>query len=660
MIGFHYSGRVGGAEQRGQTAVFALPLIVVVLLSLLLLFDSGQLLRSKSGTQQAADATAYSVAVLSARERNFVSYINRAMVSNEVAIGQLLALESWSRRYQQAKDEVDESRKLQPLRPVRKVLQAILTPQQVLGSRASGPISKIAKPGQNILSRFNSSMKLFQNAFNLATIQGQLEVAGQWPGQTDANIVAANFPSARLSNAGELLLPLSIAYQQIVLQPRADDTAQSYMAGMINRSGGKFLNARRSGDSGLGFWVNLERKFDLSDIIGIDLGTPSASLSAGMGFQSRMGFNGGSEFRQYGDADVDEDRYQYEHEAEPGDAQSTAVIDWIRNRGPKNQYAWSTLDNSSVSADFEFNISFAADLIFTKIKESLEIGPITASNAYGGYAIQQQLAGRTALGRDDWGHGDEDKDRAYGGLWRDVDEVDTQAAVASSNEAPWRNNSVGSRPDRIGRGLSGFMNFHSDLWSGADQLPFIVALATPYALHRGADEVLGLQPSPDNQFALSGDAQYPEEDYEIEAVGVAEAHYRNPDVRDERPNAFSPYWEPRLIEPDEQTLLSIRVAQELTDALDHLPSASQVANGAVDTVGGLGPVTLDSIDDLSNIVDEELVLDIARETFIETMTAGILSKLNAVPAVLDVLELVGIDVEGLTRKIVGGLVGLVF
>ncbi len=46
--------------------------------------------------QNAADAIAYSISLSEARDLNFAAYLNRAMVANEVAIGQLMGLASWA------------------------------------------------------------------------------------------------------------------------------------------------------------------------------------------------------------------------------------------------------------------------------------------------------------------------------------------------------------------------------------------------------------------------------------------------------------------------------------------------------------------------------------------------------------------------------------
>ena len=82
--------------ESGQAALFAAVLIPVVLLAGLFVFNTGQLTATKLKTQNAADAAAFSAMQMEARELNFISYTNRAMVANQVAIGQTISLVSWS------------------------------------------------------------------------------------------------------------------------------------------------------------------------------------------------------------------------------------------------------------------------------------------------------------------------------------------------------------------------------------------------------------------------------------------------------------------------------------------------------------------------------------------------------------------------------------
>ena len=69
---------------------------VVIIVSALALYRSGQLTSDKMALQNASDGMAYSVSVLEARDLNFASYMNRAVIANEVAIGQAVGLASWA------------------------------------------------------------------------------------------------------------------------------------------------------------------------------------------------------------------------------------------------------------------------------------------------------------------------------------------------------------------------------------------------------------------------------------------------------------------------------------------------------------------------------------------------------------------------------------
>lgn len=82
-------------KQTGQASVFVLALIGVVLLCGIFLYQSGRLTSEKMQLQNAADAAAFGAATLEARSLNFTAYTNRAMVANEVAIGQMVGLLSF-------------------------------------------------------------------------------------------------------------------------------------------------------------------------------------------------------------------------------------------------------------------------------------------------------------------------------------------------------------------------------------------------------------------------------------------------------------------------------------------------------------------------------------------------------------------------------------
>ncbi|HEY3486548.1 MAG TPA: pilus assembly protein TadG-related protein [Gammaproteobacteria bacterium] len=87
------------SQQRGQAIVFMLLSAGIVVLLGLLLLNTGILTSEKMQLQNAADAAVYSVSTVEARDLNFTAYTNRAMIANEVAIGQLVGLMSWAAHF---------------------------------------------------------------------------------------------------------------------------------------------------------------------------------------------------------------------------------------------------------------------------------------------------------------------------------------------------------------------------------------------------------------------------------------------------------------------------------------------------------------------------------------------------------------------------------
>lgn len=85
----------GAGRQRGQVLPLALVLLLAVAATLLYMFNSGQLVQEKLRLTNTADAVAYSAGVFEARMLNYDAYANRAIVANQIAIGQAVGLASW-------------------------------------------------------------------------------------------------------------------------------------------------------------------------------------------------------------------------------------------------------------------------------------------------------------------------------------------------------------------------------------------------------------------------------------------------------------------------------------------------------------------------------------------------------------------------------------
>lgn len=86
--------------QRGQAMVYLIALLVFMCLGVTYVYNSNILVTDKMKVQNAADAVAYSMSTVEARHLNFMAYTNRAMVANQVAIGQAVSFLSWSRWFE--------------------------------------------------------------------------------------------------------------------------------------------------------------------------------------------------------------------------------------------------------------------------------------------------------------------------------------------------------------------------------------------------------------------------------------------------------------------------------------------------------------------------------------------------------------------------------
>jgi hypothetical protein len=84
-------------SQRGQALPLAVVLLVAVAATVFFMFNSGQLVQEKIRLTNTADAVAYSAGVYEARVLNYDAYTNRAMIANEIAIGQAVGLASWAK-----------------------------------------------------------------------------------------------------------------------------------------------------------------------------------------------------------------------------------------------------------------------------------------------------------------------------------------------------------------------------------------------------------------------------------------------------------------------------------------------------------------------------------------------------------------------------------
>jgi hypothetical protein len=176
--GFEPKNCRGVPRQSGQAIVLILLLTLAALVGGVALFSTGILTSEKIQLQNAADASAYSVSVIEARDLNYTAYMNRAMVANEVAIGQMVSMMSWAYMTRSTPEFIDDyAFKLDlviclvslgtscqtasgAVRPVTKPLRQISTQVFKVVDAFTGPVS-------SGLSIMNQMYNLSQQVFHL-------------------------------------------------------------------------------------------------------------------------------------------------------------------------------------------------------------------------------------------------------------------------------------------------------------------------------------------------------------------------------------------------------------------------------------------------------------------------------------------------------------
>ena len=183
--------------EKGQALVFTLLFAAATGAVCLLLFNSGMLANTKTQLQNAADAGAYSGAVMLARDHNFSAYTNRAMVANQVAVAQMVSLKSY------LEDAANTHKRL-----TGKILafESLAAPSKPAWNLAKGmPIQAVnnayktmAGPAVKAIDKLIKAFEVAQNLHHHATGINTVFLAGEVVKKNDlkASITASVFPLA--------------------------------------------------------------------------------------------------------------------------------------------------------------------------------------------------------------------------------------------------------------------------------------------------------------------------------------------------------------------------------------------------------------------------------------------------------------------------------
>lgn len=218
------AARVNRRGQRGQAAVLTYLFAVVLVVAALSLFRTGRLTSDKMEMQNAADAMAYSVSTVEARDLNFAAYTNRAMVANEVAIGQAIGMASWAYHWKSIGDFLLEYNKYLT-GPTLGVSNAILTPLatgfQVPGGIFVTLMRGYARAMTAVNHNVNKAYGISQQIFHLASIVNTL-------GLLDESIKANAPDGTQMSGYGVLMLLAHLSTYGGLPVPVTEKFTQSY------------------------------------------------------------------------------------------------------------------------------------------------------------------------------------------------------------------------------------------------------------------------------------------------------------------------------------------------------------------------------------------------------------------------------------------------
>ncbi|MEM5530187.1 hypothetical protein WN093_15300 [Gammaproteobacteria bacterium AS21] len=557
---------LSAAKQSGQAIVLVLLLSVVGVLGAVMLVSTGVLTSDKMQLQNAADATAYSISVLEARDLNYGAYMNRAMVANEVGIGQMVSLYSWAHMLKSEPIFLDQ-------------LAAIVNVIPIVGQAISGGLKSIAgvlkatsTPVYNAtnkltpiiikaLSILNSGYSLSQKVMHYSTLIFSLSVLKKVP---EANMYR-NSNEVDISSFGKLALAVHYAgyYADTIklggifahsAHPSNTDEQMSRFAQVVNDSRDTFTR-NRGCENGVGLFDQALAKLGgfvpTIKFPGIKITPypPAIDCQDGGGWDLNlfgMGFEGGYILRTKIPLLPDI--------AIGAIVNIEARIETQRKGGSQlakvsNGYAWSSADvaniTPSVKGSFEACFGFDFTCISGGVGFSLPV-PFGAGAGLAG------IKAPSLNGID--GDTDVARDIKYGG--------------ASEYIIPWNypllgvkmlhGNSVNKEKNyRLAgyKGLGGsyqMVNNVPNIGSTADKF---IGMEAPYLLiglvKGNAKDSPLTDAKPTGRFALQ------EADTHLAAIAKSQVYYSQPTdlsyfsinkERDGKPNGFNPYWDARLVD----------------------------------------------------------------------------------------------------------------
>jgi hypothetical protein len=603
-------------KQSGQAIVLILMLTLAGLVGAVALYSTGILTSEKMQLQNAADASAYSVSVVEARDLNFTAYMNRAMVGNEVAIGQMVSMMSWANMTRSTPEFISNWAGIIDLiicpvslgtscSSVSGAVRPVVNPLRTVSSKVWTVVDKFTKPVANGLSKYNELLSVAQKLFHLLNFI--------FSASTLFEIKDLNSDGAEFSKFGAIALARHFTsyYAGLMDGLPLYGFVQSYSPGNAGDKTGVGRLAQVINDSRDGFTKNRKCDLDISSPKPPNIVTPEINLGIFVikktttsftppGVKcnefSDVGFDGGwfatlfgldFSFGARGDigfvaGEVD------------GSIGFTTGINRLGGtdlrQDDDNNFTWSAGDTTAPEIQIRFSLKFCADAVFGLVDlgcETLSINvplPLPPFGAGAAYAGTQPNGGLDISGIPY--DGEPQRDIMYGSASRNLLAWDTILFPIPNPAAGWfptpaaikHIKTVGQQLDASDRQLSASYNLRryqdtEDKPAISTRVPsgdWISGLEAPYLLiglikedvvkdSQMSSGVFELDaPETANGSFVLGDT------VPFGVIAKSEVYYTRPsdsgakwfrrsdfggrNAFQEKPNAFNPFWQARLVD----------------------------------------------------------------------------------------------------------------
>ena len=214
-------------KQHGQAAVFVVLFSAILLTSTFAMFKAGKLTTNKMQLQNAADAAAFSMSTVEARDLNFASYMNRAIVANEVAIGQFVGLASWAHHFKSFADYLDTYDKI-ALSPATlgtstPIVTAVTGPWRGAGQTAVTALNQLANVATLVFHNINKIYGFAEFGYHTVSVISAV-------GVLDDVLTENGPPGTKISDFGILSLIAHIATYGVLPNLPGEQFATGYMS----------------------------------------------------------------------------------------------------------------------------------------------------------------------------------------------------------------------------------------------------------------------------------------------------------------------------------------------------------------------------------------------------------------------------------------------